>query len=157
MEQINLYKKRSILAVLVSLTANFLFSVNATGSKWIVVTTINYPTKALQQFVAQSDWRVVVVADKKTPADWNLPNCEFLSVEKQQNLGYQILPYLPWNHYCRKNIGYLYAIQHGATVIYDTDDDNILIKNKIEYYPEQSEMLVCKTKDRSYAEDERKS
>lgn len=31
---------------------------------------------------------------------------------------------LPWNHYSRKNIGYLYAIEHGATIIYDTDDDN---------------------------------
>ena len=27
----------------------------------------------------------------------------------------------------RKNIGYLYAIEHGATVVFDTDDDNILM------------------------------
>lgn len=26
----------------------------------------------------------------------------------------------------RKNIGYLYAIQHGATEVYETDDDNEL-------------------------------
>ena len=32
---------------------------------------------------------------------------------------------IPWNHFGRKNIGYLYAIIHGAKVIYDTDDDNV--------------------------------
>ena len=31
----------------------------------------------------------------------------------------------PYNHYARKNIGYLYAIQQGADIIYDTDDDNL--------------------------------
>ena len=31
---------------------------------------------------------------------------------------------LPFNSYTRKNIGYLYAILHGAEYIYDTDDDN---------------------------------
>ena len=33
---------------------------------------------------------------------------------------------LPWNMFGRKNIGYLYAIQHGARVIWDFDDDNML-------------------------------
>ena len=32
---------------------------------------------------------------------------------------------IPWNHFGRKNVGFLYAIAHGAHVIYDTDDDNI--------------------------------
>ena len=31
-----------------------------------------------------------------------------------------------WNHFGRKNIGYLYAIAHGAEVIWDFDDDNML-------------------------------
>lgn len=31
---------------------------------------------------------------------------------------------LPWNHYARKNIGYLFALSHGAKIIYETDDDN---------------------------------
>ena len=34
---------------------------------------------------------------------------------------------LPWNHFGRKNIGYLYAILHGATMIWDFDDDNMLL------------------------------
>jgi len=32
--------------------------------------------------------------------------------------------HVPWNHFGRKNVGFLFAIHHGAQVIYDTDDDN---------------------------------
>jgi len=32
---------------------------------------------------------------------------------------------LPYHHYCRKNIGYLYAIRQGADCILETDDDNL--------------------------------
>lgn len=109
--------------------------------KWIVVTTINYPTPALKKLAQLPDWRLVVVADKKTPTDWHLGNCDFLSVEVQQQLPYKIIPLLPWNHYSRKNIGYLYAIEHGATIIYETDDDNLLIDDTITYYPEYITLL----------------
>jgi hypothetical protein len=107
------------------------------ASKWVVVTSINHPTKALEKLAVQEGWHVVVVGDKKTPADWHLPNSDYLSIEKQQELGYNITKLLPWNHYCRKNIGYLYAIQQGATIIYDTDDDNILNEEKIVYFPKK--------------------
>ncbi len=45
----------------------------------------------------------------------------------QKRLPYGILKWLPWNHFGRKNLGYLFAIHHGAQVIYDTDDDNELL------------------------------
>jgi len=32
----------------------------------------------------------------------------------------------PWKHFCRKNIGYLFAIMHGAEFIFDFDDDNFV-------------------------------
>lgn len=95
--------------------------------KWIVVTTINYPSAPLKKLAALKDWHLVVVGDRKTPQDWQLENCEFLSIEKQQTLDYEIIKLLPENHYCRKNVGYLYAISCGAKVIYETDDDNELI------------------------------
>ena len=104
--------------------------------KWIVVTTINYPTNALKKLASLNDWHLVVVADKKTPLDWHLDNCKFLSVEKQKKLNYSIIDILPWNHYARKNIGYLYAIEHGAKIIYETDDDNMLSDNTISYLKE---------------------
>jgi hypothetical protein len=110
------------------------------------VTTINYPTHDLKKLVQQKEWHVVVVADKKTPHDWHLDNCTFLSVKQQEQLGYRITKLIPWNHYSRKNIGYLYAIAHGATVIYDTDDDNALTCDTLTYFPEETAMSVCETK-----------
>lgn len=96
----------------------------AETSRWIVVTTINPPTPQLKKLANMPGWRIVVVGDRKTPSDWALDNCDYLSPERQLSLGYKLTTLLPWNHYSRKMIGYLYAIEHGATLIYDTDDDN---------------------------------
>lgn len=95
---------------------------------WIVVTTIQYPTEQLKQIAQIPGWRLVVVGDKKTPTDWCLENCDYLSPERQLELGYELATLLPWNHYSRKNIGYLFAIENGAKVIYETDDDNLPMK-----------------------------
>uniref|UniRef100_A0A914WT72 Uncharacterized protein n=1 Tax=Plectus sambesii TaxID=2011161 RepID=A0A914WT72_9BILA len=94
------------------------------SDKWIVITTISLPTDAVRVLADQPGWRVVVVADKKTPIDWDFFNCDFLSLEKQAQLGYELLPHVPYNSYTRKMLGYLHAIEHGAKWIYDTDDDN---------------------------------
>jgi len=124
---------KNIFAICCILQFSFLIAGDQI-SKWIVVTTIHYPTESLKKLATLPDWHLVVVADKKTPSDWSLNNCEFLSVERQLALNYKIIPLLPWNHYSRKNIGYLYAIEHGAKVIYDTDDDNGLLTDTIIYY-----------------------
>jgi len=94
-------------------------------NKFIVITSINYPTKALHAFSQLQDWQVVVVADRKTPQDWQLPNVKILTIEEQETLPLQTVKWLRWNHYARKNLGYLYAIMNGAQLLYETDDDNI--------------------------------
>lgn len=96
----------------------------ASEKKWIVVTTIQYPTPQLSRLARIPGWQLLVVGDKKTPSDWQLENCIYLSPQRQLELDYESSSLLPWNHYVRKNIGYLYAIEHGAEIIYDTDDDN---------------------------------
>jgi len=53
----------------------------------------------------------------------------FLSIEEQKELGYELVDCCPYNHYARKNIGYIYAIKNGADIIADADDDNILYKS----------------------------
>ena len=98
----------------------------APHARWVVVTTINAPTDAVKKLAALSDWRVVVVGDTKTPAGWHWPNVTYLSVEAQLTLGYSTTQLLKTRAYQRKNVGYLYAVQHGAEVIYETDDDNAL-------------------------------
>ena len=43
--------------------------------------------------------QVLVVADRKTPADWAYPGVDFLGMEEQKELGYSILPLTPLNSY----------------------------------------------------------
>lgn len=93
--------------------------------KFIIITSINKKTGAISEFEKKKDWHIVIVGDKKSKPIECTENLTFLSVDDQQNLGLAIVDQLPYNHYTRKNIGYLYAIQNGADVIYDTDDDNI--------------------------------
>jgi hypothetical protein len=90
-------------------------------------------------------WTVVVVGDTKTPADWKQDNCHFLAFSEQGNLGYRVTALLPERHYGRKNIGYVYAIEHGAKVIYEVDDDNILEVATLPVHELQSRMSVYAT------------
>lgn len=92
----------------------------------IVITSINGITDAIKGFLEFGDWEVVLVGDKKTPQieTSNYENLSYLSIERQQGLRGN-LDKLPYNHYCRKNLGYQFAINQGAEYIADTDDDNL--------------------------------
>lgn len=104
---------------------------------WVVVTSINAPTPALVALDRRPGWRMVVVGDLKsvwndaTAAAWGrLANTTFLTVQQQREWASSrellLHDLLPFNHYARKNLGYLFAVAHGARVVYDTDDDNVL-------------------------------
>lgn len=141
MKHFNIKIQKSYLAIFL------LFLINSVNCKelcdrWIVITTINYPSAIFNTLVRLKEWRVVVIADKKTPKDWYFPNVIFLSVEDQEKLTYKIIKLLPWNHYSRKNIGYLYAIEHGAKIIYETDDDNFPLYESIPCL-DQKDTCLC--------------
>ena len=92
-----------------------------------VVTTIQAPTPAVRDLhrrLAAAGGRLVVAGDKKGPAAFDLPGCDFLSLETQRASGFSLARLLPTGHYARKNVGYLHAIRAGAACIYETDDDN---------------------------------
>lgn len=93
--------------------------------KYIVITSIFSPTEAVIKFSKLPEYKLIVVGDKKNPAEWEQDNVIYLPVEKQVQMDYKLLEVLPYNHYCRKMIGYLFAIQNNAEIIIDTDDDNI--------------------------------
>ncbi len=95
------------------------------SKKIIVITSISSPTKAVLEFSKLEGYELIVVGDKKTPKDWKFENCNFISVDKQNQKDFGIAKRLPFNHYSRKMIGYLAAIKLGADIIVDTDDDNI--------------------------------
>jgi hypothetical protein len=96
-------------------------------SPWIVITSINAPTAAISKVsnLCSKGWSAVVVGDTKTPLDWHADNIHFLSIDRQREMFGELAEFIPFRHYCRKNLGYLYAIEHGADLILDTDDDNI--------------------------------
>jgi hypothetical protein len=104
---------------------------------WAVVTTIFAPTKMASQLAALPDWCAVFVGDKKSPPAkvWtdefppNRSRIVFLDVDAQLSLPYRTVGNCAWNHFSRKNIGFIYAIHHGAKFIYDTDDDNVLLND----------------------------
>lgn len=95
------------------------------SKKSIVITSIFAPTKAVEKFSLLSDYQLVVAGDKKSPATWEVANTAYLSISGQEEQGFQLSTQLPYNHYGRKMMGYLYAIKQGAELIIDTDDDNI--------------------------------
>lgn len=110
--------------------------------RWIVITSIFYPTAAVERFLQLSlAWSLIVVADRKTPSDWlsrlkgNRSRVLFLSMDDQHSLKYLILRHLSENSYARKNVGYLVAIQCGAKIIFESDDDNLLEANQIYHLP----------------------
>lgn len=92
--------------------------------QFIIITTINPKSRGISEFEKMKDWHIVIVGDQKSFPIEESKNLTFLSVEKQKALGFSLAEKCPYNHYARKNIGYLYAICQGAEVIYDTDDDN---------------------------------
>lgn len=112
--------------------------------KSIVITSIFSPTAAIEKFAELKDWEIIVVGDKKTPADWSYPRVTYLSPEAQYEVAHKLAGLLPWNSYTRKNIGYLHAISQGARIIYESDDDNIPLDNWVnepEFYIDAE--LLC--------------
>jgi hypothetical protein len=93
--------------------------------KTIIITSIFQSTKSVNAFSNLRDFDVIVIGDRKSPEKYNNDKVEFLSVKNQINLNYSLANELPFNHYCRKNIGYIYAIKNGSDLIIDTDDDNV--------------------------------
>eukprot|EP00985_Skeletonema_marinoi_P035169 scaffold45832_cov672-Skeletonema_marinoi.AAC.1 len=123
------------------------------AKKWGVVTTIFDPTDAILRLLSL-DWCLVIVPDLKTPKDYmaklqslvedksstskqyaataNLDRAFYLPVEEQElwsgHYGFfgSFVRSTPWNHFARKNLGYLFAILHKAEFIFDFDDDNYI-------------------------------
>ena len=97
--------------------------------KCVVITTINKPTESIFRHINNPEYDVIIVGDNKTPDDYKTLKCIYLDVASQKKLFPTLSELLPYNHYCRKNLGYLYAIKRGYKVIYETDDDNIPYDN----------------------------
>lgn len=98
----------------------------------VVVTSISRPNETLATIArgcATAQWDFCLVGDTKSPSGFSLPNCRFFDMRAQLEMGFQFAAACPTSHYARKNIGYLIAIRDGASIIVETDDDNIPAKD----------------------------
>jgi len=94
----------------------------------IVVTSISGPNEALlrlSQGCCENGYQFILIGDESSPAEFQLPGCDFYSLEKQMETGLKFAQLCPTRHYARKNIGYLLAMRKGSSIIVETDDDNI--------------------------------
>jgi len=95
---------------------------------FIVVTSVAGPNKLLRglaQGCVERGYRFIVIGDEASPADFHIDGCDFYGLERQRQTGLKFAQSCPTRHYARKNIGYLLAIRNGASIIIETDDDNI--------------------------------
>jgi STELLO glycosyltransferases len=99
-----------------------------TGTPTLVVTSINAPNEALRSLArgaTDAGWDFLVIGDKKSPERFELDGCRYYSLEQQLESEFDFARACPVGHYARKNLGYLLAAEHGASVIVETDDDNL--------------------------------
>lgn len=104
------------------------------SENWAVVTTINSLTEAVRKIVVLKKWCIVIVGDLNRPKHYEkFKNLDFLGESQQRDLSktMKMISFLKWNHFGRKNIGYLYAIANGARYIFDFDDDNIITQDPL--------------------------
>jgi STELLO glycosyltransferases len=94
----------------------------------IALTTINEPTRAVKDIARDApklDAQFVIVGDEKSPGSFSQPGATYLDLDVQRASGFKYAKIAPPRHYARKNIAYLALKRAGATIIIETDDDNL--------------------------------
>lgn len=97
----------------------------------IAVTTIasqeSIGIKRLFELAELTKSQLVIIGDVKTPR-WNLKAVpkfvHYFSIEEQAKKWPTLSDLLPLNHYARKNLAYLWALENDVSILLDTDDDN---------------------------------
>ena len=120
------------------LNGGFGFGSGATCEQWAVVTTIHAPNPSINGVAELRNWCLVIVGDTITPDNTysdlaKKSHVFYLSSSYQKEFLTDIesrslfIDMMPFKSFARKNIGYLFAINYGAQVIFDFDDDNVLM------------------------------
>ena len=110
--------------------ASFYNQTSCNHKNFAVVTTIFEATSAVKNIANMKNWCIIIVADlksKNSVEDYGLTkrdNVIYLTVVNQVELYPHFSNVIPYNHFGRKNLGYLFAIDAGAEKIWDFDDDN---------------------------------
>ena len=121
---------------------------------YAIITTIYPKREAVFRLEMRRGWTTLLVGDEKTPWIESSEKVRFLPVSEHHSHAPSLARISPFNHYSRKNIGYLFAIRSGASIIYDTDDDNLITESWKEpnfsckrraVLPELGETRYCNT------------
>ncbi len=95
--------------------------------KSLIVTSISPPNAVLQSLAngaLKHAYEFIIIGDTKSPDQFELDGANFVSIEKQKEMGFRVVNLLQERSYARKNIGYLMAMRSNAGFIIETDDDN---------------------------------
>ena len=93
----------------------------------LAVTSIAAPNNVLKLLAAgatEFGIHFYVTGDSKSPSEFVLEACQYYSLSDQLELPFHYARVCPQKSYSRKNIAYLLAMQNGAEIIVETDDDN---------------------------------
>jgi len=71
------------------------------------------------------EWELVVIGDKKTPADYKLERGQYITPEVQEKYDRKLSDAIGWNCIQRRIFGMLWAHDMGADIVAVVDDDNI--------------------------------
>ena len=97
--------------------------------KFIISTTINPPTEAIEKFDNLKDWNLIVSGDLKTPPNYKLKNGIYISPKDQEKISKKLSNLIGWNCIQRRNFAMIMAYKQGADIIATIDDDNIPFAN----------------------------
>ena len=98
----------------------------------LIITSISPPNHVLLACAEGCDQHgidFIVIGDRRSPPDFRLDGCDYWSIERQLDSPLALAQLLPEGHYSRKNLGYLVAMERGAEVIIETDDDNLPLES----------------------------
>jgi len=97
--------------------------------KFIISTTINPPTEAIEKFDNLKDWNLIVSGDLKTPSNYKLKNGIYIGPKDQEKISKRLSNLIGWNCIQRRNFAMILAYKQGADIIATIDDDNIPFSN----------------------------
>jgi len=97
--------------------------------KFIISTTINPPTEAIEKFDNLKDWNLIVSGDLKTPKNYKLKNGVYIGPKDQEKISKKLSNLIGWNCIQRRNFAMIMAYKQGADIIATIDDDNIPFAN----------------------------
>lgn len=97
--------------------------------KTSIITTINNIENTFIQNLIDVNYNCIIVGDKKTNELSYLNEKKVHYIPSECDLFPGLSRSLPYNHYCRKNLGYLHAIKQGVKSVLDTDDDNFPVSD----------------------------